>query len=222
MRGDAKTLRPSGHLLVFGLVLLAGPALGVEEAWTVESGRTVGTGTTVFWGQVGYPGIWAELIHGLDPTTELGGKLAFNYGPEGLVDSCCSAELGFQFLLRKSLFDNGKIVIAGVFDPGFLLFFPSGYAQFGLTFPVGVEFGFPVNARVSLNASFDLPMYVTFSADNHGGQFALPILFGGGVEYLMERSLALTFKLKLGPTIFTGGGSAQFTLYALFGAAYKF
>jgi hypothetical protein len=206
------------------LALAAGPARAAEDApWTVESGKTVGAGNNVFWGQVGYPGIWAELVHGTDATTEIGGKFAFNYGFEGIVNAGVVG-LDFQFLLRKQFFDNGKIRIAGVFDPGILLYFPSGFTFFGITFPVGVEFGFPVSPQVSINASFDLPMYVLFPSGGYNTVFVIPLLFGGGAEYLIEKNLALTFKLKLGPSIVTGNyyGSTQFTLYVLFGAAYKF
>jgi hypothetical protein len=206
-----------------GVALWSTPIAAAEDSpWTVESAKTVGAGQTVFWGQVGWPGIWAEIIHGLDPTLEIGGKLAFNYDYEGVVNASGFVGLDFQFLLRKEFFDNGKIRIAGRFDPGLLLYFPGGGTAVGITFPVGVEFGFPVSPKVSINASFDLPMSVNFYGG--GTSFSIPILFGGGAEYLLERNLALTFKLKLGPTIFTGSGygASAFTLYALFGAAYKF
>jgi hypothetical protein len=204
-------------------MVVAAPAMGAGDApWSVESGKTVGAGRTVFWGQAGYPGIWAELIHGVDPTLEIGGKLAFNYGFEGIVD-LETLGLDFQFLLRKAFFDNGKIRIAGRFDPGILLYFPSSRVTvFGITFPIGVEFGFPVSSEVSINASFALPMYAVVSG---GTGFVLPIMFGGGAEFLLEKNLALTFKLALGPSIVIAsgyvGGSA-FTLNALFGAAYRF
>ncbi len=223
---------------LMGALLVAVPARAAtkedEASWSVESGKTVGSGQSVFWGQVGFPGIWLEYIAGLERNFEIGGKFAFNYGQEGVVSGCCTVGMDFQFLARYSFFDNGKIRIAGRFDPGFLLYFPSSgpfvnsTAQFGLTFPLSVEFGFPVSRAVSINATFGLPMYVFFSAGARGGYFALPILFGGGVEYLIERNVALTFSLKLGPTIYTssgvfgGGASAVFTLYAMFGVAYKF
>ncbi|HXX32439.1 MAG TPA: hypothetical protein VEJ89_17180 [Myxococcaceae bacterium] len=207
-----------------GSLLAARPAVAVEDApWTVASAKTVGTGETVFWGQVGFPGIWLELVHGIDATTEIGGKFAFNYSVEGVVNAGVIG-LDFQFLLRKQFFDNGKIRIAGTFDPGFLLYFPSCCTFFGITFPIGVQFGFPVSPQVSINASFDLPMYVMFGSGGYSTFFVIPLLFGGGAEYLLEKNLALTFNLKLGPSIVTGSyfGSTQFTLYALFGAAYKF
>ncbi|MGO9063411.1 MAG: hypothetical protein ACLQIH_01585 [Myxococcaceae bacterium] len=208
-------------------LLLAAPVgAGEEPSWSVESGKTVGSGNNVFWGQVGFPGVWAEFIHGTDATTEIGGKFAFNYAVEGLVNSCCLGGMDLQFLARTTLFDNGRTRIAASFDPGLLLYFPPGFALFGITFPVGVEFGFPVSSVVSLNASFDLPMYVLFSGGGYSTVFAVPILFGGGIEYLAKKNFALTFKLKLGPTILASGGyiggNAQFSLYALLGAAYKF
>jgi hypothetical protein len=207
-----------------GAMLISAPANAAgEPPWTVESAKTVGAGHTVFWAQAGYPGIWLEMIHGLDPTLEIGGKFAFNYGFEGIVDNS-TLGLDFQFLLRKAFLDNGRIRIAGRFDPGLLLYFPSRTTVVGLTFPIGVEFGFPVSSVVSINASFALPMYVVFA--NGGAGFVLPIIFGGGAEYLIERNLALTFKLALGPSIVVTsgyvGGSAPLTLYALFGVAYRF
>jgi hypothetical protein len=49
-------------------------------------------------------------------------------------------------------------------------------------------------------------------------------LFGGGVEYLLQHDLALTARLKMGPTIGTGSRTQNsfFTLYFLVGFAYRF
>jgi hypothetical protein len=206
------------------LLLVAPAAVAAGDApWTVESGKPVGEGSNVFWGQGGYPGIWAEFIHGVTPTLEIGGKFAFNYGLEGIVP-INKVGLDFQFLVRKQFFDNGKMRIAGRLDPGLLLYFPSGTTVIGIALPVGVEFGFPVTSEVSINASFGAPMYVDFARGSAG--FVIPILFGGGVEYLLQPNVALTFHVGLGPSFVAGngyvGGSPAFTLYALFGAAYKF
>jgi hypothetical protein len=63
-------------------------------------------------------------------------------------------------------------------------------------------------------------MFFTFGDVN---AFYIPLLFGGGVEYLIQPNLAITGKLKVGPTFGTGDASGSaFTLYALVGAAYKF
>jgi hypothetical protein len=44
------------------------------------------------------------------------------------------------------------------------------------------------------------------------------------VEYLLQRDLALTARLKMGPTIGTANTTRNtfFTLYFLFGFAYRF
>jgi hypothetical protein len=54
-----------------------------------------------------------------------------------------------------------------------------------MTFPLGLEFGFPITSVFRANASFDLPFWITFSPSPVVGY--IPILFGGGVEYLLQR-----------------------------------
>jgi hypothetical protein len=211
-----------------GSVVLAMLVAGVASAqtqptvtspagqWTVESGQTVGEGSNVLRGQVGWPGIWFDFIHGVDPTFDIGGRFGFNYGFQGLTNGSNGVGLIFQALLRKQITDLGGFKLALTFDPGFLLYFPSGGTIAGITFPIAAQMGFPVADKVVINASFGIPMYVIFSP----GNFYIPILFGGGVEYLLQPNLALTFDLKIGPTIATAGGSA-FTLYTMLGVAYK-
>ena len=58
-------------------------------------------------------------------------------------------------------------------------------------------------------------MFFTFGDVN---AFYIPLLFGVGAEYLLQPNLALTGKLKMGPTWGTGDASgSSFTLYALVG-----
>ena len=184
----------------------------------MDSGETVGAGQNVVRGQVGFPGLWGDFIHGLDSTTEIGGRLKLNYAIEGIT-SGTHFEMVAQFLARKQLVDTGKMKFALRFDPG-LLFYSAGSTVFGITFPVEGQIGFPIDSKLTINGSFALPMYVTFGTF---GAFYLPIMFGGGVEYMLQSNLALTAKLAMGPTIvFAGGGSASnFTLTALFGVAYR-
>lgn len=219
-------------ILVAGLLVAvpvhAAPR-GEGESWSVEAGKTVGSGAMVFWGQTGFPDTNFNLLYGLDALTDIGGRLGLDYGDQGVVNGCCHFSMNLQFLLRRNFFDNGKMRIAGTFDPGFVLEFQPGVfgfggtTQVGLQFPLGVQFGFPVSPVVTVSATFDLAMRALFSSGGYPGYFALPILFGGGIEYAIRHNLLLTFQLKLGPTIFTyTGATAQFTLYALVGIAYKF
>lgn len=218
----AAKLNAVGWTAVFALSLgsLASAQTPTTGHWTVDSAETVGAGNNVVRGQVGFPGLWADIIHGVDPTLEIGGRLQLNYGVEGLTDAT-HFEMALNFLLRKQFVDNGKFKFAGTFNPGILFYTAFSTTTFGITFPVEGQFGIPIDPKVTLNASFGLPMWVTFGT---ASAFYLPIMFGGGVEYLLEPNVALTFKLRLGPTIaFANGNSASsFTLNALFGAAYKF
>jgi len=214
---DSRWLRCVGALGV----LLAGPARA--EGWSVQSGQTVGSGASVFWAQVGWPGISADLAHGISPSVDIGGRFTFNYGEEGITDTGVIG-LKFQFTLRAQLVHKPKFDLALRFDPGLLLYFPSSTTVVGITFPVGLEAGFPVSPVFRAMASFELPFWVTFGNVNGPAELFVPILFGGGVEYLLERDLALTARLRMGPTIGTANRTknAFFTLYLLFGLAYRF
>jgi len=196
----------------------AASAQTATSRWTVDSGETVGTGANVARGQVGFPGFVGDFIHGMDPTWDLGGRLWLNYSPEGSTEGT-AFEFKIQATLRHQFLDTGKIKVAGTFDPGYLLI-SSGGTTSGIAFPVGVQVGIPIDPKVIINGSFDLNMYVLINAATN---FHLPLLFGGGVEYLFEPNLALTFKLRLGPDIGFGTFSGtHFALNALFGVAYKF
>jgi len=205
--------------MALGVGLVAGSARA--EGWSAMSGQTLGAGGGMIWGQFGWPGISADLAYGVSPTVDLGGRFTFNYGEEGITDTGVLG-LKFQFTLRAQLLRKAKFDLALRFDPGLLLYFPSNTTVVGMTFPVGLEFGFPINSLFRANASFDLPFWVTFSPSPVVG--FIPILFGGGVEYLVQHDLALTARLKMGPTIGTGSQTRNtfFTLYFLFGIAYRF
>jgi hypothetical protein len=221
-------------------------------AWTVDSGETVGNGENVFRAQAGYPGIWLDFVHGIDSTWDIGGRFGFNYSFEGALSfgnvpgcgdfgiSCpgylaSGIGLNFQALIRKTIGEIGHYKVALTFDPGLMLYFPSEALVntatiAGIMLPLGAQIGFPVNNKLVFNASFELPMFITFSDglsnDGRGGAFYLPLLFGGGVEYLLQPNLSLTFKLALGVTISTNSpneiSSAAFTLETMAGIAYRF
>jgi len=194
---------------------LAAPA--PSSRWSVDSAYTVGAGANVFAGAVGFPGLDLRLIHGLDSTTDVNARVGINYAFEGLTQGT-RFEFTAQVGIRKELTNFGNMKLSGRFDPGIIIAASPG--QFGLKIPVGLELGIPLSQQLTLNASFDLPMFFTFGDVN---AFYIPLLFGGGVEYLIQPNLAITGKVKLGPTFGTGDASGSaFTLYVLVGAAYKF
>jgi hypothetical protein len=195
---------------------VAAPATG-SSRWSVDSGNTVGAGVNVFAGAVGYPGVDLRLIHGLDPTTDVNAHVGINYAFEGITRGT-RFEFTAQVGIRKELLVLGDhMKLAGKFDPGIIV--ASSPGEFGLKIPFGLELGIPLSQVLTLNASFDLPLFFTFGDFN---AFYIPLLFGGGIEYLVNPNLAITGKLKVGPTFGTNGFPTSFTLYALVGAAFKF
>jgi hypothetical protein len=188
-----------------------------SERWTVESGNTVGAGANVFAGAVGFPGLDLQLIHGLDAHTDVRAHVGINYAFEGITQGT-RFEFTAQVGIRKELLTlGGNMKLAGRFDPGILIAASPG--QFGIKIPLGLELGIPLGKELIANASFEVPMFFTLGDFN---AFYVPLLFGGGVEYLIQPNLAITGKVKVGPTFITNGGGTQFTLYVLVGAAYKF
>ena len=188
-----------------------------SSRWTVESGNTVGANVNVFAGAAGYPGVDLQLIHGLDSSTDVRAHVGINYAFEGITQGT-RFEFTAQVGIRKELSSlGGNMKLAGRFDPGILIGASPG--QFGIKIPFGLELGIPLGSGLIANASFEVPMFFTLGDFN---AFYVPLLFGGGVEYLIQPNLAVTGKVKLGPTFITNGGGTQFTLYVLVGAAYKF
>ena len=188
--------------------------------WSVLSGRTVGAGQDVIHGQAGWPGISGTYLHGMSPTVDLGGLFAFNYGVEN--STCCIwPELKFAAVGRLNIVDTPKYNIGIGAQPGLLLFFPSGGStQTGIAIPLSFAAGFPVSPQVMVVAGADVAFDIFFTS---GSYVVIPILFGGGVEYMIEHNLLLTFSLRMGPVIGAGSVSGTtFGLNGLLGIAYKF
>ncbi len=190
------------------------------QGWTVLTGETVGTNVTAVHVQAGWPGISATLLHGYTPTVDLGGIFSFNYGYEGDVN-VVHPGLKLQGYGKATLLDDPKYNLGVWFAPGFLTYFFGGFVGtlVGIAFPTGLVFGLPVASNVNVAFNFDLPMFVTFG---DFGSFTVPILFGGGVEYFLEKNMALTFNFRAGPMIFAKSGfGTDFALQAQMGLAFK-
>jgi hypothetical protein len=196
------------------------PSTTPPSAWTVDSGQTVGAGNSVVRGQVGFPGIWGDYIYGLSSTFDIGGRFGFDWGGYGgATYAGVGVGLDFQLLLRMQVFEISGYKVAFTFNPGFIVSFPTGGSQAGITFPIGAQIGFPVNDKLVFNGSLELPFFVTFGT---GSAFFVPILVGGGVEYKFQPNLAFTGKIALGPSIGTGGAGTVFDIQILAGVAYQF
>ena len=120
---------------------------------------------------------------------------------------------------------SSQVNVGITFAPGPLFYFYdygfNTYTDVGLALPVALTLGLPVGSALMLNIGIDVPFYVIFGA---GGGPVFPLLVGGGLEYFVDRKLAVTFNVRMGPSIGTAGnfnrGSARFTLDATVGVAY--
>jgi heat shock protein HslJ len=229
---DRLELRDGGGSV---MVIARQASAGTSARTSTDSGHTVGADANVLRVQAGWPGIWVDVIHGFGPSFELGGRVGFNYAfqgivtnPPGTIGGSSGSELLFQVLLRQTLLELGSATLAATFNPGFLLHFVSpppgtgGGNSSAITFPIGLQLGFPVAEMLVLNASLEVPFFVTLPAAGAVGYLYIPILAGGGIEYRLQPSLALTLKLAVGGTFGIGTSYEEFTLQAMAGVAYRF
>ncbi|WNG34593.1 hypothetical protein F0U61_13785 [Archangium violaceum] len=209
-------------LLVSGVAVAQEASYGRGQGWSVLSGQTVGQGGTALVGQVGWPGLSLGLLHGATSKFDIGGKLSFNYGREGIVTSVVPG-LKLQAWVRLMLLQSSRVNVGLSFAPGPFFYFYENFTDVGLSLPIALTVGIPVGSALMLNVGLDIPFYVVFGA---GGGPVFPLLLGGGLEYFVDRNLAITFNVRMGPSIgaygdFRGRGRARFTLEAMFGVAYR-
>jgi len=217
------------------------------QGWSVVTGETVGGGATSVHVQAAWPGLSVSVLHGVSPGFDLGGVFTVNYKYEGDVTASYPG-IKLQAYLKGTVLRNRRYSLGLWFAPGMLTYFLGqnycspvilgthtvdgsfyslrnictgvGGTQFGLAFPAGVVFGVALANNLNIAVNLDLPLFVTFG---DYGTFTIPILFGAGVEYFVDRSLAVTFNVRSGPMIFTKSGyGADLTVQALLGLAYKF
>jgi hypothetical protein len=207
-------------------VQVSKPSYGRGQGWSAHSGATVGQGATALTADVGWPGLSLGVLYGAGARFDLGARFTFNYGFEGMVRHVAPG-IKLQGVARLMLLETSKINLGLEFAPGPLFYFDAPrdnrfyYREMiGLTLPISVNLGIPVGSAIMLNAGLDMPMFVIFG---QSGGLVFPVLFGGGLEYFIDRSLAVTFNVKMGPSFFTYYYSrAEFTLETLLGIAYKF
>lgn len=235
------------HWAILGvLAVVPGHALAAGgQEWSVVTGETIGRGATSIHLQAAWPGVSVSVLHGSSPGFDFGGIFTFNYNYEGDVRASFPG-IKLQGYLKSTLLKSGKYNLGLWFAPGMLAYFlgenycspiilstygvgvtvygltnictGGGGTQFGVTFPTGLVFGVSAGDHLNIALNLDLPLFVTFG--NYGA-FTVPILFGGGVEYFLDKSTAVTFSVRTGPMIFSGYGT-DFTFQALLGVAYKF
>jgi hypothetical protein len=168
--------------------------------------------------EAGWPGIGFTWLKGVNDRTDVGLHVGFNYGFEGTANSVT----GFNFAVpyRHTLGSMGDTTFAFQAQPGLSFYGNNGGVLVGVGGPIGVVAGFQVSPRVTLDVGADVPVLVSFS--NPAG-FLFGPQFGGGGEYLIDRNLAVTARLRVGPEFaFASSGNATQTGFAtMIGLAYN-
>ena len=227
-------MRSASVVLVLSLLLAAPLARAQQSAasqpvqsrsgqgWSLHSGQTVGAGNNVIGAQVGWPGLSATFLHGATREFDIGVRFTpLNYGFESRVDQTWLG-IKLQGVARLQLIDRSKFNLGVEFAPGPLFYFPSDRRSLtGMSLPLKVSAGVRVGGAILLNFGMDMPMFVVFGRGSYSG-FYVPLLFGGGAEYFIDRNLSVNLNMKFGPSIHTRSGNADFAMDVLLGVGYRF
>lgn len=214
-------------VIVLGALPATSSAAINAQGWSMLSGQTVGAGQTAVMGQVGYPGLSGTLMYGSTSTTDIGARFSFDYGGDGTW-YYGGVGIKLQGILKLGLLETSKYNFALQFEPGPFFSFNGYGTQVGLTMPVKFIFGIPIGSAVMFNLGMDVPLSITFGDNNglyqgYGGTgFLVGFLFGGGLEYFVDRHLSVNFNMRVGPVVEVAPyGAAGVGLEALLGVAYR-
>lgn len=188
------------------------------QSWSVIGARTVAPGANLFTAEAGYPGISVAYQRGIISGLNLGGRVGFMYGLDGLVREAVPG-LKVQALLKFRFYDAGRISLGVTFEPGF--FIGDSYLQGtrgGLNLPIGFRLGIAASSALAIGIQIEVPMWVEFG---RFGGFNAPILSGGGAEYFLTSNLTLFAKVRVGPIIRTGRAT-EAGFDASVGVGYRF
>lgn len=189
---------------------------GAGHGFSVLSGRTLGADTMVVGGELGFPGLSVGVLRGITSQVDVGARLSFNWGVEGQPNLLVPG-FKLQAPIRVALMDSEKLNLGVSFAPGALLYFFSS-SVIGLILPLSVVLGVPATDAISIHAAVDLPLWISLTPSR---AVTLPLLFGGGLEYLLNQGLALTLKVRMGPSIDFGAMQTRFAVESTVGAALR-
>jgi len=210
--------------LVAGLAAMPASAQQRGQGWSALGAQTVGDGALALHVEGGFPGLQLGFLAGLGQV-DLGARVGFNYQFEGFTHRYYQISgLRGQGLLRVNLLKSRSVNLALRFEPGFFTYFTRNATDVGLILPAGITLGLPVSSALNVALTFDVPLFVLWGDEIGGwGQDGVyvPIEFGAGLEYFLDRNIALTAQTKMGPALRPYGG-AEFALQFLVGVAFKF
>jgi hypothetical protein len=186
--------------------------------WSTTAGRTIGQGNSSLQAEAGWPGIGFTFLRGLDPNSDVGLHLGFNYGLEGTTNATAGVNLAIPY--RHTLGAMGDTAFAFETQPGISMYGNNGGLLVGVGGPLGVVVGFRLSPQLTLDAAADVAVLWSFS--NPAG-FLFGPQVGGGGEYLIDRDLAVTARVRVGPEFAfdTAGHGSQTGFQTLVGLAWN-
>ncbi|HYV44992.1 MAG TPA: hypothetical protein VFA20_09030 [Myxococcaceae bacterium] len=198
------------------------PAPRAGQGWTLLGAQTVGDGANVVAVEAGFPALAVTFFHGVTSIEDVGVRLAFNYGFEGLVSAIVPG-MRVEGLARLRLLDTGHVNIGLRGGVGVFAYFTGAFTVPGVTIPLGLDVGIPVGSAFAISTGVGLPLFITFG--NTGGLTA-PILFDAGLEYWLSKAWEANLHARMGPALnatspFVQVGSAQIAFELSVGMAFK-
>ena len=171
--------------------------------------------------EVGFPGVSAGYLRGVTSNVDLAVRLSGNYSYEGLLNPIVFGGRG-EAELRVRLLELFGMHLGIHLGAGVFSYFPLNSLVLGLALPLGVGVGIPLGPRLAAAVGVDAPMWITF---NSSGGFTVPILGNAALEYFLDKNLAATLRLRLGPALlpsgFRFGGPSVLDLNVYVGMEYK-
>lgn len=176
---------------------------GTTSRYSLLGGETVGAGTDVVSGEFGWPSVTFGVTHGMSRDTDIGLKFDLLFGIEGATQ-LSQFGIGFRAPLRMTALRRDRLSVLLHFDPGIKIFTTSP-AAVGLSFPVGVVFGYAATRDVTVAFGVDLPM--TLYVSPSPVSFWLSPMFGPAIEFRVDPRLTVGINTRFGPVIDTSDGS---------------
>jgi hypothetical protein len=171
--------------------------------YSLLGGETVGAGVDVVSGEFGWPSVTFGYTHGLSRDSDVGLRFDLLFGVEG-ASTASQFGVGFRVPMRMVAMRRDRLSVLLHFDPGLKIFTYSP-ALFGISFPVGVIFGYQATREMVVAFGLDLPM--TLYVSPSPVQFLISPMFGPALEYHVDPRLAVGVNTRFGPVINTRGGS---------------
>jgi hypothetical protein len=188
------------QMLLIGWLATASIASAQEvgQTWSVVGPRTIEPSANAFEFSAGWPAISVGFVHGVLPGFNLGARVSFAYGVEGLIRQVAPG-FKLQATLKARFVDSERISFGLTFEPGPLFHAPyGGSTLIGFSLPIGLRLGIAASSAFCVALLFEVPLWIQFGP---AGGVNVPLLSGLGLEYFVTSKLGIFVRTRIGPTV---------------------